>query len=208
MEKSWLIQRLKKPYEQKSNTVLDKLMSSNPFAFGGGLKNGGFSDEAMKLLSQVFRFDYMGSAEFEFGVVPETFQKLLKDKKHLIKNQFRVDYKYVDYPFGSKEKTTYKGTSTIYYICFKDQEEEIQKRIQKWASDDCWGETKEPIQLNLAMAKDFLDERRKSYYNDLCGWIELNNGFMFFTDEEMWKECSELFEIGKKKNIIRKILNK
>jgi hypothetical protein len=28
-----------------------------------------------------------------------------------------------------------------------------------------------------------------------CGWLELNNGFMFFTDRTMWEQTSNLFGI-------------
>ncbi|KKS64951.1 MAG: hypothetical protein UV32_C0003G0012 [Candidatus Collierbacteria bacterium GW2011_GWF2_42_51] len=54
-----LIQRLEKPIGRAS-----------PFSFGGGLKNGGLSKEAMDVLGDIFNFDYMGSSEFEWGAVP------------------------------------------------------------------------------------------------------------------------------------------
>ena len=56
----YLIQRL----EKSKNYV-------NPFSFGGGLVNGGLSKDAMSLLKPIFSFDYMGSAEFDFGVLPK-----------------------------------------------------------------------------------------------------------------------------------------
>src|SRR3972149_3511420 len=64
MKTPYYIQRLGKPY------------STTPFSFGGGLINGGLADEAMKMLDSIFSFDYMGSAEFEWGAVPTALQSL------------------------------------------------------------------------------------------------------------------------------------
>ena len=72
MKRSYLIQRLLKPHD---NVML------SAFAFGGGLVNGGFSKEAMNILKSVFSFDYMGSAEFEWGAVPEFFVRLVENRK-------------------------------------------------------------------------------------------------------------------------------
>ena len=49
---------------------LQRLVSPgmNPFSFGAG--GGGISAEAKELLSNLFWFDYMGAAEYEFGAVP------------------------------------------------------------------------------------------------------------------------------------------
>ncbi len=30
---------------------------------------------------------------------------------------------------------------------------------------------------------------------DTCGWLELDNGFLFFTDVEMWRRASGLFGV-------------
>lgn len=57
LKQTYLVQRLNRPTNGYDN----------PFSFGGGLKNGGLSEDAMKLLRPIFSFDYMGSAEFEFG---------------------------------------------------------------------------------------------------------------------------------------------
>jgi hypothetical protein len=64
LNNTWLIQRL-----EKSHGNYD-----NPFSFGGGLKNGGLSPDAMNLLRPIFSFDYMGSAEFEFGAIPKSLK--------------------------------------------------------------------------------------------------------------------------------------
>jgi hypothetical protein len=66
MKDSYLIQRLHKPESWRiKGKVLD-----NAFSFGGGLKNGGLTTKALDLLRDIFSFDYMCAAEFEFGAVP------------------------------------------------------------------------------------------------------------------------------------------
>ena len=62
LRSTYLVQRLKKPYKGNAD---------NPFNFGGGLLRGGMNEEAYRALNQIFTFDYMGSAEFEFGAVPK-----------------------------------------------------------------------------------------------------------------------------------------
>lgn len=59
----YVIQRLRRPatenaeFHQKVDTV---------FGFGGG--GSGFTKEAMTLVSKLWRYDYMGNAEYEFDV--------------------------------------------------------------------------------------------------------------------------------------------
>ena len=31
---------------------------------------------------------------------------------------------------------------------------------------------------------------------DVVGWLELDNGFMFFTDEKMWRGSCKWFEVA------------
>jgi hypothetical protein len=67
---SYLIQRLEEPWGGMAQ------FKDNPFSFGGGLRNGGLSQEAMDLIRGIWSFDYMGSAEFEFGAVPEALNAI------------------------------------------------------------------------------------------------------------------------------------
>lgn len=71
MKSTYLVQRLVKPLKEES--MLTAL--GNAFAFGGGYKNGGLSDEAFNMIKRIFRFAYMGYAEYEFGEVPKALEK-------------------------------------------------------------------------------------------------------------------------------------
>ena len=190
MNKSRLIQRLRKPVKIKNpTTVCEKFIVHNPFAFGGGLKNGGFSDEAMNLLKDIFQFDYMGAAEFEFGAVPEALQIIAKAKKDYIAFQIpKVKYKYSDYRGG----VVLTGTNPVYIICRKDWKEEVTTRIKAKALGD-HGRHKNNFDTKGAV---FLNESlTRADVRGTMGWLELDNGYFFFTDKEMFANVCELFKL-------------
>lgn len=178
MERSYLIQRLRKPAKR------------NPFAFGGGLRNGGLSDETMTILQDIFSFDYMGAAEFEFGAVPDALQEIAKNVDNYIAYSF-------SYPL-SKVKKSWRDTSTkwpigratIYVISRENQYLEVTSRIQQFAAGNTKANNlKEPTLLSRSLRPcDAWDA-------DIKGWLELDNAFFFFTDEEMWEKTKDLFGI-------------
>lgn len=176
MNRSWLIQRLQAPTGHV-----------NPCAFGGGLKDGGLSEEAMKLVSRVWSFDYMGSAEFEFGKVPEVLAKLFPSLT-LVAKSFILHYEYED-SWHCRPAQKYEGEKRVYYICEEKDEKEVKKRLAKWAVKEAYGDTKEAIMLNSSMAN------REKHGRPVEGWLELDNGFMFFTDEKMWRNTCTLFDV-------------
>lgn len=180
MKSTWLVQRLQKPvcYANSKFAGLE-----NVFSFGGGLKNGGLSDEAMKLFRDIFRFDYMGSAEYEFGAVPEAFQKIVKNLSDTVSFDIDVKYKCKDW----KNKKELSETKKIYVICHKDWKEEVTNRINQWAKED-YTKTKEQIRLNSALAEH-------EYSKDIIGWLELDNGFIFFSDKEAFDKFKMLLEL-------------
>lgn len=186
LNKTWLIQRLNMPFKMKvGNTEI----ADNPFAFGGGLRNGGLSSEAMGLLRDIFTFDYMGAAEFEFGSVPEALDVLAKAaiKGNLVAHTFEFDKSNIekDWRKGAVQAT---GTATFYVLCQKGDEAEIERRITEWASKRYNSDLKETTQLANVLDPQGWDSRTR-------GWLELNNGFMFFTDEEMFSKTAELFGV-------------
>lgn len=159
-ERSYLIQRLNKA------TGID-----NPFSFGGGLKNGGLSDDAMSLLRGIFSFDYMGAAEFEFGAVPKALQKLGNDK-NLTTAQFTITH-------GGRDHT-------IYILCNEADVDEVTERIKPWLLP--YGERPHmKEQPNLERALDDEEWCRTK------GWLELNNGWFAFADYEMFANTAKLF---------------
>jgi len=173
MKRSYLIQRLTAP------------RGPNPFSFGGGLRNGGLSDDAMALLRDICSFDYMGSAEFEFGAVPEAFQRLATATQNV---GFSISVPLAEVPAQWRDtRPAPEGDATIYVLAPKSIAEEVGDRVGELARDAYDERLKEPTRLAAAL-RPF-----KEWDSETCGWLELDNGFMFFTDPQMWQRCCELF---------------
>jgi len=179
MKKSYLIQRLKAPI-----TGHEK----NPFTFGGGLKNGGLSDEAMDLIKDIFSFDYMGAAEFEFGAMPKALQKIAKNQKKYKGYEVSVETK------DSKEKPK---KAIVYVICQEEWIDDVKKMIREWAKGGYRRKyrTKELVLLRRGIIKKFFNCDPIPERNQTKGWLEINNGYFFFVDKEMFEKTKKLFEI-------------
>lgn len=182
MRTSWLIQRLQKPRHK-----------DNPFAFGGGLRNGGLSDEAWGLLQGIFSFDYMGSAEFEFGALPKVLQAFAKDGESLVASTLYVPLAMVPANWKDKSKKPPTGETEVYVLCRKEQREEVEGRILGLAAG----------QEDLKQPSNFTNTLRP--YNEwdghTQGWLELSNGFFFFTDKEMFEQTASLFGVKTQKEV-------
>lgn len=190
MKRSYLVQRLHAPYKSESspNSLMNAL--ENALAFGGGLKNGGLSDDAMGLLRDIFRFDYMGSSEFEWGAVPKALTQVAKNANNYKAFEFVIPLSSVAKNWSDKSTAIPTGVATIYVICDKSHIEEVKSRICSWAADGHRNELKE--RTNLSSALRPIHEWDK----DVCGWLELNNGFFFFTDRDMWEKTARLFRVA------------
>lgn len=190
MRTSWLIQRLNTPYEGS--------MSDNPFSFGGGLQNGGLSAEAMNLLRGIFRFDYMGAAEFEFGAVPKALQKLAEAGEESRLHAFTVDIplsevEALDWAERKKKRPAAEKKVIVPFWVLSPElewEDEITRRIRLWAKTD------PALKETIGIPRSVRDP--DSSWWSVRGWLELDNGFMFFTDHEMFLMTAKLFGVDVK----------
>jgi len=128
MKRSFLIQRLETPFIPKEGQI-----DVGCLAFGGGLRNGGIAEDAMKMLKQIWSFDYMGSAEFEFGAVNEALEMLVREQLELVAGFFSVPYKYKQYNWGDTPEQEYSGSEKVFYLCRKEDEVEVKERIRRFA---------------------------------------------------------------------------
>lgn len=170
---SYLIQRLQRPYT--SDNLLEKLGES--LAFGGGLKNGGLSDGAFGLLRKVFSFDYMGSAEFEFGALPKALKAIAADVDKLTVNTIEVE-------------TKNGNVGMVFVIAREEQMDEVCDYISSKGYDEYDREfmTKESVRLQANIDGD-------KYSDRTVGWFELDNGYFFFTDKTMFQDVCQIFGI-------------
>lgn len=167
LQPSYLIQRLNAPFIKKTETSpLHSL--GECFAFGGGLKNGGLSGEAMDLLRPIFSFDYMGSAEFEWGAVPECLGRIAKSA-----DKYTAWVKVIN-------------AANVFIIGQIELKEQITERL--WDIARYKQNHKENPCFKEALAE-------QKHYARYKGWIELNNHFLFFTDEAMFQKTCDLFDV-------------
>src|SRR6266542_4989271 len=183
--KSHFVQRLKKPW--KTSSPLAAL--DNVFAFGGGIKNGGLSKEALSLLDDIFRFDYMGSAEFEWGAVPSALKHIANNIEEYEAFSFELALADVAQDWRDKNTSVPEGTAKIYMLCNKNDSSIFMQRVMKWALERYNKELKESTQLASTL-RPF-----NEWDGEVVGWLELNNGFIFFTDREMWEKTCDLFGV-------------
>lgn len=167
MKTTWLIQRLK---PRPATPFMAKVEQ----VFGGGALQ--LKPDAWKLVQNIFGIEYMGAAEFEFGSLPKSWQALAADAKELGPFELRL-HAHPETP--------------VYVLCRKKQREDVINILTELALD----------KLRLkerAYFKEVLDPKNKEQEFPIttCGWYELNNGFFFFLDKEMWEKTTKLFRDG------------
>jgi hypothetical protein len=164
MDRTFLIQRLSKP--------IDGIVA---YAFGGGGHvNGGLTGRAMKVLRNVFSFDYMGSAEFEWGAIPAALEFITVE--------------------AQKEALVSGKHQEVYYLCPKSYETGVMGIIDALLTDERTLSLKEHCGLKEAINPPGSEDRHwKPQLN--VGWLELDNGFFMFTDKEMFEKVKRLFGV-------------
>lgn len=177
-------------------------------AFGGGML--AMSDAAWDLLYKVCRIDHMGAAEYELGVLPAAFNRLLQ-YPDLVGFSFVIGRKDVPLNWkreseareqrrkelteakaaGAKPKRAKKVIPTditdkkVFVLCSNSIRAEVPGRILDVAKRKV--DTKRDHCFDLAL--DPWTNRQ----NEIVGWFELNNYFLFFTDVDMWTAFCEMF---------------
>ena len=174
LRSTYLVQRLRKPYTGNTD---------NPFNFGGGLLRGGMNEEGYRVLNQIFTFDYMGSAEFEFGIVPKAIDAIAKGfiEGNGVTGEIKID-----------------GVP-VYYLTHKNAEKETIRRIEDLSKDPYVTKIrlKEWTNFDDAIAARngrLVNKRGLDLAMDCIGWIELDNNFMFFVDKEAFEKFKVMVE--------------
>jgi len=177
MKTTFLVQRLRKPFPDQANPLA---------SIGGG---EGLSREARKALRSIFEFDYMGSAEFEGREVPDTLEKIYEDRKAFVKAEVVIPLSEIR--LDSWEKMHYEkkeGNGKIFILCHKDHLEYAKELVVKLAKDENSRTLQERSNLRYAFLKD-----KKGDDDRVAGWLELDNGFFFFTDQTMFEGTMKFF---------------
>jgi hypothetical protein len=143
--RGWLLQVL----QRRPKTEYDKRVDQ-VYSFGGG--GSGFSKEAWEIIHGLFSFEYMGSAEYEFGAPAKAFQEIVKlaGIKKLVRGQMVVKAKDIKMDKFSRGNSNYDPTVkkrgqpsklpppkdvSVYFICEEGREADVQRIIKAVAKD-------------------------------------------------------------------------
>lgn len=182
--------------------------------FGGG--SLGLSAEARGLLRNLFVFDYMCAAEYEFGRIPEVLGLLAKSSQNLVAFEFEVPASAIKPgwwrdmigreirqkeiaaaraegkkpPRAKKPKLDPIKPATFYAIGPKGTEAYVRALVLACASGQqaSKGGHKVDICLDPQPGRDI---------DDLIGWMELDNGYLFFRDKPTWERTCALFGVAR-----------
>lgn len=195
MRPSWLIQRLNRPYPKREGESALAESVDNVFAFGGGLRNGGLSPEAMNLLREHFSFDYMGAAEFEWGRVPAALQRLgqFAEKGDLHHRTITIEHKAVAPHYREDKKAPApEGSTEVYLLGHGKHMEQIEDVVSEIALKGYGFATKENTRLSETLRPG---PDGPADWNRVGGWLEIINGYMFFVDRTMFEGVAALFSV-------------
>lgn len=187
----FLLQRMLKPFPKTGDENKDRQLEllSSAFTFGGGYKNGGLSDEAWKVISEIWRYDYMGSAEFEFGALPKSFEYINKNFSNYVTGEIEVECLRDKWDTPDKKEIITKGI--VYYFVEKEKEKELKKYIKHFANRN-----KRPPEKYFT--KEFIGLERglnpiKEHELNYGGWHCIYNNFLMFTDKTMFNKFKTIF---------------
>lgn len=191
--RGWLLQILHEPSKNRGSK-LEKL--SEAFAFGGG--GSGLTEEGKNLVYSLFSFDYMGSAEYEFGALPEalariaSFQKDLWGWEHIVPKEHIVGHKWERGRSGGVSAKKFLSLPkiedvTCYCIGRKQEISQITKIITALAAEE--QQCKE-----YPKSSAFFDPIHE-WDHRVKGWVDVtkDGGFFIFKDKEMWIRTMEAF---------------
>jgi hypothetical protein len=137
--RGWLLQVITQPPKSDRFSKLAQHLS-----FGGG--GAGLSEKAWEVVNQLFGFEYMGSAEYEFGAPRAAFEEIvnLAQDKKLITGKIIVEAKDIELNKWSRGNSNYDPTvkkrgqesslpkpkdTPVYFICREGDADQVAKLI-------------------------------------------------------------------------------
>jgi len=184
---SYLVQRLAGPRK-----------TTNPGAvqahhvFGGGRL--GLSPQAWQALDQVCTVDYMGAAEYEGGVLPNALNEIIRLRSVITsfvltlaphERELNWSRKYPakkGFPLPPAKTVQIFGFAPVTIL------DEVKDRVRLLCSPN------PPRTKRDSLISQNLDPI-EAVREPVLGWIELNNGFMFFSDRKMWEGFCTIFQL-------------
>lgn len=110
----------------------------------------------------------------------------IAEKSQMVWHEFTIDVEdvWLSHDWREPEPT---GTRTVYAISPEGAEEAVESRIREIAAGEGDEHLEDAPLLNRALTP------RDEHDRKIFGWIEMTNGFLFFTDPVPWKKAERLF---------------
>ena len=124
------------------------------------IQRGKFHDKDYKIgIDSIITFDYMGSAEFEYGALPKSLKKIRNNFDDYILNDFKINGKLI----------------TVF--CNKIQSEKIEKYLDKLSLNN----------FHLQEPSDFNNYVFDVFYMGTDFWWDIGNDLMFWIQNDEFK---------------------
>jgi hypothetical protein len=188
--------------------------------FGGGMV--GMSGDGWKFCQQVFDFDYMGAAEYEFGAIPKALKNIVDE---------RADYRAWSFVIKSADIKPgwwrQRGMDSYRRAEIREARERGEKppRMSPRHKKELAEKAGAPIpdatvyvvsnssqdravveklirrvnrgEIHPKNGAGFdLDREPGGYGGDVIGWFDLDNELLWFTDKDVFDGFVAIFEIG------------
>ena len=206
--KPWLIQRVALPIKMVDNTTATLAAyystAKTPELYAA-------NKPALDVLNGLIPLDYMGSAEFEFGAIPETLRNIVASKADLVPFTIKLEGRPYTWEPEAKEAAKVQPiqTATLHGWCLKGHEKELTEFLKKEAHEDsaltgrqlkertnfqeiCFGELRAVRNKNgtISKRKGFQVKPARN-----CALLDLDNLWYVTTSQEQLKGLQYLLGI-------------
>lgn len=168
-------------------TLVQRLNTPQP---GKHLRSYGLIKEVQEILSPIFSIDYMGDANFELGAIPQTLQKIADQsaENKIIAQTYTATVQPNEFEINMRN---YQQADVTFYMLGT---QETMERAKQTIDSEALAEAakNENVQLHESSK---LHETLSPKEIKTEGWLELNNGFMFFSNYDMFAKTAELFQV-------------
>ena len=201
----YLILRLRKPYEPIPTEVPASAVGFYllPKPEQGQVVTS--NDGRSKYINNALTCDYMGSAEFEFGSIPEALRMMaaLAANGTLVERQITLVGKPEVAISPLPEVYNKESTRECTLLCRADQEDEVRKLLIELASNGNYPENrrfKEPPYIRRGLfgyLRNYRHAAKTMEENEFIGWMDLTNHWFLTSSKEQlaalkillgWKE--------------------
>lgn len=163
----------------------------NPYSFELG-ENGSSADIVNSILP-IMNFDYMGSAEYEFGAVPRSISAMIEMTRNdkITQSVIQIDARKIKvYDPGLHP---FKGISAVYIIGSMDNINEIETRVKLIIENESNLSRYSRKKSSEIMLRDYCGAGKRIrdgweeevVIGPKIAWLELNNNFFFSIDKNM-----------------------